>query len=226
MRQDLLEWVGPERAPALDAALTAYLGAKVRSAEVVERLTGELVRPFHRAILGSTYKLPATASDAAISAQLTTAMRALNAVEVVTLADSEDGRKVIGQLGAAGLRALGDDAGLPAQARLRPVLRVGADAVLADTQPGAKRTAFRTVYIALVVALALAPFVLHWIVSGYLLAALTTACGLLLGVLLSVAILVLPKRGAGYLQWAARLVRVWPVNAALKRIQSSPPPSI
>ncbi len=226
MRQDLLEWVGPERAPALDAALTAYLGAKVRSADVVERLTGELVRPFHRAILRSTYKLPATASDADISAQLATAMRALNAVEVVTLADSEDGRKVIGQLGAAGLRALGDDAGLPAQARLRPVLRVGADAVLADTQPGAKRTAFRTVYIALVVALALAPFVLHWIVSGYLLAALTTACGLLLGVLLSVAILVLPKRGAGYLQWAARLVRVWPVNAALKRVQSSPPPSI
>ena len=226
LREDLREWVGRERQGRLDAALTAYLASPAHSAEVVEQLTGELVRPFHRAIFCSTFALPATASDADITAHLEATITSLTAVEVTTLADSEDGRKVIGQLGAAGLRALGDDAALPAQARLRPVLRVGADAVLADTQPGAKRTAFRTVYIALVVALALAPFVLHWVVSGYLLAALTTACGLLLGVLLSVAILVLPKRGAGYLQWAAGLVRVWPVNAALKRIQSSPPPSI
>ncbi|HEY2788283.1 MAG TPA: DUF3376 domain-containing protein, partial [Gaiellales bacterium] len=225
LRVDLRAWVGPEREDQLDAALTAYLASPAHSAEVVGRLTGELVRPFHRAIFCSTYGLPADASAADIGAHLEAQIKRLTAVEVVTMADSEDGRKVIGQLGAAGLRALGGDPALPARARVQPVLRVAADVVLADTQPGAKRTAFRTGYVVLVVALALAPFVLHWVVSGVLLAALTTACGILLGVLLSVAVLVLPRRGAGYLQWAARLMRVWPVNAALKRVQSSPPPT-
>jgi hypothetical protein len=150
-------------------------------------------------------------------------MNSLNKFEVVSMAESEDGRKVIGQLGAAGLRALGDDTSLPARARLRPVLRVAADAVLADTQPGAKRTAVRIGYVAVVAVLALAPFVLHWVISGLLLAAVTTACGILLGVLLSAAILVLPKWGAAFLRRAARIVRVWPVSAAIERAEKEIP---
>ena len=144
-------------------------------------LATELVRPLHRGIFCEELGIdPATAElDAHITMCFKEASTQVKDSTVGGLADSEDGRKVIGQLGAAGLRALGNDDALPAKARLRPVLRVAADVVLADTQPGAERGIFRGVYTILVVLLVLAPFFLHLWLSGAVLGVVSGVCALL-----------------------------------------------
>jgi hypothetical protein len=200
---------------------------------VITNLARELVRPLHRAIFCAEFELdPATGLedpqggepapsltevDARITARFEHDMEQVTVADVAAMADSEDGRKVIGQLGAAGLRALGDDAALPVQGRLRPVLRVGADLVLAATQPGTRRTLFRSGYLALVVLFGVAPFLLHLKLSGIPLGLATAVCGIALGALLAASILVFPKRTAAIVNFAGRHVSGWPVSSAIER---------
>ena len=221
LRADLHAWVGDEHAAALDSALDGYLDAPVRTAELFDRLTLELVRPLHRCIFCDELGIDPAAAD--VDAQITTRFEEEAAKvrddTVGDLADSEDGRKVIGQLGAAGLRALGNDDALPAKARLRPVLRVAADVVLADTQPGSERRIFRAAYIVVVGLLVLAPFFLHRWLSGVVLGVVSGVCAFVLGLLLAASILVLPKRGAAFLRRVSGLVHVWPVSSAIDRAE-------
>ena len=225
LRAHLHAWVGADHAAALDSALDTYLDAPAPTAAMFDDLATELVRPLHRGIFCEELEIdPATADlDAHITMCFKEASAKVKDSTVGGLADSEDGRKVIGQLGAAGLRALGNDDALPAKARLRPVLRVAADVVLADTQPGAERGIFRGVYTILVVLLVLAPFFLHLWLSGVVLGVVSGVCAFVLGLLLAASILVLPKRGAAFLRKVSSLVHVWPVSSAIERAQKEIP---
>jgi predicted acylesterase/phospholipase RssA len=247
IRTDLHEWVGEGYADDLDAALAADRGAGAPSAEIVNEITGLLVRPLHRAILCAELELdPATGEpvlpppaeadapddpdlareppplpepgdvDRAITGRLHERTTQVHADTISHMAQSDEGRAVIGQLGAAGLRALGDDPHLPLAARLRPVLRFGAHLVLKSSQPGPARTMIRSVYAAAVVALIVVPFFLHRVASGVTLAVLTALCGVALGVLLAGSILILPTGVAHALRVIAR-VRGGPAQAAAER---------
>jgi patatin-related protein len=237
LRAGLRGWVGDDYHAAVDAALTAFLAAPPPPATpgpVITDLARELVRPLHRAIFCAEFELdPATGLerrpqddepapslsviDARITARFESDMEQVTSADVAAMADSEDGRKVIGQLGAAGLRALGDDTALPVQGRLRPVLRAGADLVLAATQPGPKRTLFRSGYLALVVLFGAAPFFLHLKLSGIALGLATAFCGIVFGTLLAASILVFPKHTAAIVNFAGRHVHGWPVSSAIER---------
>jgi predicted acylesterase/phospholipase RssA len=239
LRAGLHEWVGDDYRGALDAALAAFLKAPPPPATpvgAITDLTRELVRPLHRAIFCTEFGLdPATGHkcdtpqdenqapslaeiDDRITAHLESDMEQVTKVDVAALADSEDGRKVIGQLGAAALRALGDDAALPAQDRLRPVLQVGADVVLAATQPGTKRTIFRGGYLTLVALFAVLPFILDRVFSGgWWVGVANAGCGIALGVLLAASILVFPKHTAAIVRFGGKHVRGWPVSSVIER---------
>jgi predicted acylesterase/phospholipase RssA len=238
LRHDLHAWVGAAYTEALDAALDAFLAAPPPPAtpgRVITDLTLELVRPFHRAIFCSELHLdPATGLacgtqvsgpaptlhdiDARITNRLEEFTKEVTSVDVAAMADSEDGRRVIGQLGAAGLRALGDDTALPAQGRLRPVLRVGADVVLAATQPGPKRTIFRCGYLALVALFAVLPFILaRWVSGAWWVSVANAGCGIALGVLLAASILIFPRHTAAIVRFGGKHVHGWPVSSAIGR---------
>ena len=225
LRADLHAWVGTGYEGALDSALDTYLDAPARTAEMFDRLTLELVRPLHRGIFCEELGIDPAAAD--VDAQISKGFEAASAQvrdeTIGGLADSEDGRRVIGQLGAAGLRALGNDAALPAKARLRPVLRVAADVVLADTQPGAERRILRVGYVIAVVVLALAPFFLGRWLSGVALGVASGVCAFVLGLLLAASVLVLPKQGAALLRRMSGLVHVWPVSSAIGRAEKEIP---
>ena len=224
LRNDLHAWVGPAYSKSLDAALDAFLAAPDPPAtpgRVITDVTLELVRPLHRAIFCSELNLdPATGLDrctqvtgpapslpeidARITKRLEEFTKDVTDVDVAAMADSDAGRVVIGQLGGAGLRALGDDPALPAKARLRPALRGLADVVLAVTQRGPVRWLARGLYIAAIVALLAVPIVLNLLHFGAWWAQLGTAiCALVLGVLLAALILVFPARAAGSIRRVA-----------------------
>lgn len=238
LREGLHEWVGADYGEALDHALAAFLAAPrppATPAGVITDLTLELVRPLHREIFCSEYGLdpatglehgsPGDAKDAPslseiddrITAHFESDMAHVTKVDVAALADSEGGRAVLGQLGAAGLRALGDDPELPARARARPPLRGLADLVVVITQPGRLQTGIRIAYIAAVVVFAAAPIVLDWKYSGAWIGVVTAICGVVLAGLLAASILVFPKRVSVIVKRGAGLVHGGPVKSLIER---------
>ena len=212
LRHDLHAWVGAGYEQQLDAALTAFLAAPTppaTPANVITNLTLELVRPLHRAIFCSEFHLdPATGLecgaattgsapslrqiDQRITAHLERVTNQVTKADVAAMADAEGGRAVIGQLGAAGLRALGDDPALPAADKIRPVVRGLADVVLAVTQRGPWRWVVWVVYVLALAALIALPIYFNWEDSGPLVEIGTAVCGAAVALLLGALILVFP----------------------------------